>query len=425
MTASRTLKTPTMSVPLHKDVKETEAVKLARSFKKLTLNEVIASHQGIKVDETLMENDNGKWERAYLVTLKFHPAERIKAAFGLTLSEIAKVVAKSFVPALSYQMKLELRRAAADGEGVVSVEGGESTVYVHHETEKNENTNQQKEEEKDELEEDDDAISVEGGIEDGVTASRTQGEAYGERDDDERKAEEEDDDEKSIASEDSSSDAKAATTSTTNIGDFVGDSGIKVNTKSNMIKLQPLRVDPSARPLLMVGLVEKAASKILVRARKDIDEAFLNEEEDGRGKCLQTAGINFEEIWKLESVDHNRLMSNDIWAVRCAYGVEAARQSIKDQIRGVFGVYGIEVDPRHLSLIADYMTYTGNYTAMNRNGMKEMSSPFLQMSFETTAQFLTEASLRAGSDELNSPSASIVVGRPVRHGTGAFSLLVK
>jgi DNA-directed RNA polymerase I subunit RPA1 len=174
----------------------------------------------------------------------------------------------------------------------------------------------------------------------------------------------------------------------------------------------------------MVGLVEKAAIKTLVRSRRNIDEAFLNEEE-GRGRCLQTAGINFEEVWKLENVDHNRLMSNDIWAVRCAYGVEAARQAIKDQIRGVFGVYGIEVDRRHLSLIADYMTYTGNYTAMNRNGMKEMSSPFLQMSFETTAEFLTEASLRSGSDELQSPSASIVVGRPVRHGTGSFSLLVK
>jgi DNA-directed RNA polymerase I subunit RPA1 len=117
-------------------------------------------------------------------------------------------------------------------------------------------------------------------------------------------------------------------------------------------------------------------------------------------------------------------MSNDIWAVRCAYGVEAARNTIVDQIRSVFGVYGIEVDPRHLSLIADYMTFGGDYTPMNRTGMREASSPFLQMSFETTAQFLTYAALKGNSDALNSPSANIVVGRPIRHGTGAFSLLV-
>ena len=38
------------------------------------------------------------------------------------------------------------------------------------------------------------------------------------------------------------------------------------------------------------------------------------------------------------------------------------------QIQGVFGVYGIDVNPRHLSLIADFMTRTGSYLAMNRQG---------------------------------------------------------
>ena len=58
---------------------------------------------------------------------------------------------------------------------------------------------------------------------------------------------------------------------------------------------------------------------------------------------------------------------------------------------GVFGVYGIDVNPRHLSLIADFMTRTGSYLPMNRMGMNECSSPFLQMSFETTSTFLTKA----------------------------------
>ena len=96
--------------------------------------------------------------------------------------------------------------------------------------------------------------------------------------------------------------------------------------------------------------MEKAATRTLIRSRKNIDKAFVNHEE-GRGRCLQTAGINFAEMWQLEQVDHNKLLSNDIWAIRCAYGVEAARNTIVGQIRAVFGVYGIEVDPRHLSLL--------------------------------------------------------------------------
>jgi DNA-directed RNA polymerase I subunit RPA1 len=196
-----------------------------------------------------------------------------------------------------------------------------------------------------------------------------------------------------------------------------------VNERKNTISLQALRVDPAAPPLLMIGLVEHAASKIVVRARKGISQGFVNEEEEGRGRCLQTAGVNFAELWRLDSVDNTRLMSNDIWAVRCAYGVEAARGSIVQQIKSVFGAYGIEVDNRHLSLIADYMTFDGGYKAMNRIGMEGSSSPFLRMSFETTCHFLRQAALENEKDDLSSPSGNIVLGCPVNHGTGAFDLL--
>jgi hypothetical protein len=47
--------------------------------------------------------------------------------------------------------------------------------------------------------------------------------------------------------------------------------------------------------------------------------------------------------------------SNDIYAILTTYGVEMARAAIVREISGVFGVYNIEVDIRHLELIADYM----------------------------------------------------------------------
>lgn len=435
MTASRELKTPTMSVPLNDSVSEKEVIRLTRSFKKLTLDELIAGHCGVTVRETLMQSGSGMWQRAYFVTLKFHPAERIKTAFGLSPQDVARVVAKAFVPALTKQMKLELRRSSADDNGDTNaqVEGGESSTYVHKVTRTTDgndaeqaggrNGAAQEEDQLEKDEDDDDDDDNDGaGEEDGVAASRTQAETYDEQEEDHDEDVMPQVGENSAApnvSDDENEDETKWTTTPLSL-----DEPLKLDEKRNTIQLAPLRVDPSARPLLMVGLVEKTAAQTLVRFKKKIDEAFVNEEE-GRGRCLQTAGINFEEMWKLDNVDHSRLMSNDIWAVRCSYGVEAARNNIVDQIRSVFGVYGIEVDPRHLSLIGDYMTFGGDYTPMNRTGMREMSSPFLQMSFETTAQFLTQASLTASSDYLQSPSANIVVGRPVRHGTGAFSLMAK
>lgn len=427
MTASRELKTPTMSVPLMDSLSDEAATKLTRTFTKLTLDELIAGNEGITVRETLMQGDSGLWERAYYVTLKLHPAERIQTAFGITLKDIAKVVAKQFVPALSTQMKLELRRSGREGEGVVAVQGGGASHYV---TDDSPNKATKTAEMFDDDEDDDDDADSVAEPEDGAKANRQQSESYGTKEDD---IEEDtnavgDDDDDDEGNDDDNEEMNESTEEDTPAPNSMGISseyGVKVDSKTNSLHLQPLRVDPSARPLLMVGLVEKAAGKTLVRSRKNIDQAFINTEEGGRGRCLQTAGINFSEIWQLEEVDHKRLLSNDIWATRCSYGVEAARNTIVNQIRSVFGVYGIEVDPRHLSLIADYMTFSGGYTAMNRTGMREMSSPFLQMSFETTAQFLTQAALVSTSDKLQSPSANIVVGRPIRHGTGAFSLLSK
>jgi DNA-directed RNA polymerase I subunit RPA1 len=71
------------------------------------------------------------------------------------------------------------------------------------------------------------------------------------------------------------------------------------------------------------------------------------------------------------------------------------------------------------------MTNNGGYKAMNRGGMADCSSTFCQMSFETTAQFMTDAALQNRRETLTNPSAGIVLGRPIRHGTGAFDVLAK
>lgn len=421
MTASRTLKTPTMSVPLRSSVSDKDALKLTRYFTRLTLSELISSRGGISVRESLQQSVTGSWERAYVVTLKLQRVERIREAFGLKLEDIAAVVTSTFIPNLSRIMNMELKRSGQDdGSSISKVLGGEKSEFLSAEP-SNKKMNA------DELDEDDDDDGDDDGtgIEDGVSASKfgrkKEMDSYGEMDEDEKKIQ------RSLV-EDGESSEPPAITDDEDEGQVSEPqdalNAVRVDRKRNCLVLQALRVDPSARPLLMVGLVERAATKTLVRTRPAIECGYINEE-DGRGRCLQTAGCNFEEIWKLRQVDHDKLMSNDIWAVRCSYGVEAARMSIVEQIRGVFAVYGISVDPRHLTLIADYMTYDGGYKAMNRIGMADASSSFLQMSFETTAQFMIDAAMNNRDEPMNSPSANIVLGRPIKHGTGAFECIVK
>mmetsp|Transcript_1987 Transcript_1987/g.2788 ORF Transcript_1987/g.2788 Transcript_1987/m.2788 type:complete len:1737 (-) Transcript_1987:583-5793(-) len=429
MTASKTLKTPTMSVPLREKVKPTVASKLTRDLTKLSLSELIASHQGITVQETLRQGDGGNWERAYHVTLTFH--QRIHDAFGLTLEDIVHSVAKSFQGKLKEVMKRELRRSAdTDDVAAIDVEGGVTGTKSTNSNDEEKNNGDENDDDLEENEEEDDDEVV--GEEDGVNAAR-----YGVKEETNYEDDNDDDDDAngdpanlffdSEAEESMGSDIDSNGHTTGNNNDsFLNlTEEAKIDSRRNAIHLPPLRVDPAARPLLMIGLVERAASVSLVRSRPNIDKGFVNDESDGRGRCLQTAGVNFVEMWKLPPsiVDHNRLASNNIWAICLAYGVEAARNNIVQQIQAVFAPYGISVNPRHLMLIADYMTYTGGYQALNRIGMADVSSPFLQMSFETTTTFMIEAALTSRREMCISPSANIVIGRPIRHGTGAFDVL--
>lgn len=54
-------------------------------------------------------------------------------------------------------------------------------------------------------------------------------------------------------------------------------------------------------------------------------------------------------------LEDEEIYSNDIYAILKTYGVEMARAAILREMGGVFGAYNIQVDRRHLELIADYM----------------------------------------------------------------------
>jgi len=141
---------------------------------------------------------------------------------------------------------------------------------------------------------------------------------------------------------------------------------------------------------------------------------------------LECEGINFYSLHSLpeEVVDHARLYTNNFLNIYETYGVEAARAAIVREIREVFGHYGIDVDRRHLSLIADYMTHSGTLRAFNRHGLMHNTSPMQQMSYETTCEFMGKAVNDAVPDTMVSPTSSIMLGQPPTVGTGIVSLLV-
>ena len=76
-----------------------------------------------------------------------------------------------------------------------------------------------------------------------------------------------------------------------------------------------------------------------------------------RQREMITEGCNIQGMWSLadELVDLDKLYTSDIYAILQTYGVEACRTAIINEMAAVFGVYGIKVDYRHRTVIADYM----------------------------------------------------------------------
>ena len=140
---------------------------------------------------------------------------------------------------------------------------------------------------------------------------------------------------------------------------------------------------------------------------------------------LRTAGVDFELFWGLQDkLNINKVKCNDIHAILKTYGVEAARATIIQEVEKVFKPFGIVVDMRHLSLVADFMTSGGSYRPMNILGMAQFStSPFGKMSFEQATRFISEAACYGEVDTLDGPSATVSLGKPAKTGTGCFGLL--
>lgn len=70
-----------------------------------------------------------------------------------------------------------------------------------------------------------------------------------------------------------------------------------------------------------------------------------------------------------------------------------------------------------------FQTFDGGYKPFNRSGISNNPSPLLKASYETTASFLSDATLHGDFDDLTTPSGNIVAGRLSLTGTGVFDIV--
>ena len=146
----------------------------------------------------------------------------------------------------------------------------------------------------------------------------------------------------------------------------------------------------------------------------------------GKDYVVLTAGSNLKDVREVKGVDADRVTSNDIHDVSSVLGIEAARQTIINEIKAVIQSQGLDINERHLKLVADAMTVDGEVQGMTRMGIIARKSSILaRASFETPIKHFVNATIKASKDELLSVIENIILNQPVPVGTGLPGLLVK
>ncbi|MFP4112303.1 MAG: DNA-directed RNA polymerase subunit A'' [Candidatus Woesearchaeota archaeon] len=141
---------------------------------------------------------------------------------------------------------------------------------------------------------------------------------------------------------------------------------------------------------------------------------------------ILTAGSNLKEALKLDFVDPERILTNDIHEMEAIFGIEAARQVIINEVFKVIETQGLDVDIRHIMLVSDTMCASGRMKGITRVGVvSEKSSVLARASFETPLKHIIRAALYGEEDKLNSVIENVMMNQVVPVGTGMTKLKSK
>jgi DNA-directed RNA polymerase beta' subunit len=140
---------------------------------------------------------------------------------------------------------------------------------------------------------------------------------------------------------------------------------------------------------------------------------------------LDTTGTNLLDVLAFDFIDPSRTYSNDIKEIFDVLGIEAARQTIYNELYEVMEFAGVYINYHHLSLLCDRMTSTQNMVSIFRSGiLNDDIGPISKSTFEVHTEVLLNASRHADFDHMRGVSANVMMGQMGVFGTGCFKLIL-
>ncbi len=185
-----------------------------------------------------------------------------------------------------------------------------------------------------------------------------------------------------------------------------------------------LRIKPTTQSLSELRRLATKVRALPLHGVKGINRVVVKME--GDEYVVYTEGSNFSEILTLPEVDWTRTATNNIHEIEAVLGVEAARNAIINEAVKTLDEQGLDVDVRHIMLVADMMTTLGTMKQVGRHGVSgEKASVLARASFEITTKHLFDACVHGESDRLNGIIENIIAGQPIPLGTGSVELAMR
>jgi DNA-directed RNA polymerase subunit A" len=204
-----------------------------------------------------------------------------------------------------------------------------------------------------------------------------------------------------------------------------------VVSKLEMLQDVDVRIDGTSIMLIpaakryraLLQIVEKVKAMV-IKGVEDIKRVVVRKEHEEY--VLYTEGSSLKKVIVLEHIDSARTKTNNINEMAEVFGVEAARNSIIEEAMSTLREQGLTVDVRHIMLVADMMTVDGEVKQIGRHGIAgEKTSVLSRAAFEVTVSHLLDAAIRGEIDELAGVTENVIVGQPIRLGTGDVRLIAK
>ena len=196
--------------------------------------------------------------------------------------------------------------------------------------------------------------------------------------------------------------------------------GVLAQINGDNLILMPSK--PSYRELLQLV---KSVHSVILKGIKGLKRVVIRKEDSGE-YVLYTEGSVLEEVLAIEGVDATRTKTNNVNEIFEVMGIEAARQALINEATDTLKEQGLNVDIRHIMLVSDIMTVDGDVKPIGRHGISgEKASVLARAAFEVTVNHLLDSGMRGDVDELRGVTENVIVGQPIRLGTGNVKLIAK